>query len=920
MKIKTTNLSTLTAGSIRLWRLWVATLACGLATQLGAATTTIYSNDFESYTNVATSLADTSDADPTGVEWNIVDDVALDSTPEGAGVQVINWLTNAAGQPTKSLLLRPSSEAQIYLRNAKSGTRYQLDFWVYSAREAASDRGFYILLRGEGNDYNGHDYIAYRSDRAANSTKLFLYDGVKSSPGWLNIGASHLNYVWQHHRLVIDPNTQWVSVYVDDMVTPVTTVGRVARSEVAVPTLVRIVNEANSANDNWWALDDFSLTVEDAPSLATTFTEGFESYSARVNAADDADPAGPWITTETDGVADGGGRPAAPGKVQVVDSSVVAPHSGSKSLKLEGGQRAGVSLAWGETPQRDVQITWWARVPQAVQSSPTADAVYLRMSLYGVEGANSFAGDCALLGYGIRRQNNTNVGDGLKLLYYNNSAWQETPVSYTPDVWEEYRLITHTGAGKYTIIKSPSSANPEVVVDREPFISSTLAVGPIFMAGWSSSNGTNHPPVYVDDIQVKSLVADAEPLGIPYTVTNYGTRFTNWTVLNVNAPVGRPIVDPRDNTTILYAVDADPLSGGGIYRAQKVAAGNWVLDPTPIVSGLDRPSGLAIEANGTLWWTHDYNNNYTRSVARLKWPWANNSVETIIADVGDDITETDDDAIDLVVAPSGFNGSIGQPGWIVVADRGVDGNAYNGVYVIDPATTLLSQTNYNNWLVSPTASDLGGDLTAITAVGTSEVATLSVDGYLVAIDADGNKRYINAWNLWPASGPNAGQAIAQDPITGRIWAADDLKDELWSIDSTTGDDVREVGFPLFDPQRPDRQIRFHDPGMAFAPNGSFLVVSDGSLATGGRLIILHNEAFSVPNFAITSVAPTALGCQLKWGSAGAARYNVQRSLDVANAGSFQNIATNLTTLEFIDTNAPAAAAFYRIVATPAPVQ
>ena len=920
MKTKRDTLINTIADSARLWRPWAAALVCGLATQLGAATTTIYSNDFESSTDVATSPADTTDADPAGLEWSIVDDAALDPTTAGAGVQVINWLTNTAGNPTKCLLLRASSEAQINLRNAKSGTRYQFDFWAYIARDAASDRSFYILLRGEGNDYNGADYIAYRTDRATGSSKLFLYDGVKSAPGWVDIGGSYVSYVWQHHRLVIDPNTQLVSVYVDDMVTPVTTVGRVARSEVAVPTLVRIVNEANSINDNWWALDDFSLTVENDPSLAPTFEEGSESYPARVSASDDADPAGPWITTETDGVSDGGGRPAAPQKVQVVDSSVVAPHSGSQSLKLESGQRAGVSLGWGDTPQRDVQITWWARVPQAVQSSPTADAVYLRMSLYGVEGASSYAGDCALLGYGIRRQNSTNVGDGLKLIYHNNGAWQETPVNYTPDVWEEYRLITHTSSGKYTIIKGPSSANPEIVVDREPFISGTTAVGPIFMAGWSSSNGTNHPPVYVDDIEVKSLVADAEPFGIPYAVTNYGTRFTNWTVLSVNVPIGRPIVDPRDNTTILCALDAEPSAGGGIYQVQKVAPGNWRVDPTPIVSGLDRPSGLAMQADGTLWWTHDYNSDYTRSVARLKWPWANNTVETIIADVGDDLTETDDDAIDLVIAPSGFNGAIGQPGWIVVADRGVDGNANNGVYVIDPATTLLSQTNYSNWLLSPTTSDLGGDLTSIAAVGTTEVATLSVDGYLVAIDADGTKRYINAWNLWPASGPNAGQAIAQDPVTGRIWAADDLKDELWSIDSTTGDDVREVGFPLNDPQRPDRQIRFHDPAMAFAPDGSFLAVSDGSLTTGGRLIILHNESFSVPNFAITSVTPTPLGCELKWGSAGAVKYNVQRSTNVASAGSLQNIATNLTTLEFTDTNAPPDAAFYRVMALPAPVQ
>jgi len=255
-------------------------------------------------------------------------------------------------------------------------------------------------------------------------------------------------------------------------------------------------------------------------------------------------------------------------------------------------------------------------------------------------------------------------------------------------------------------------------------------------------------------------------------------------------------------------------------------------------------------------------------------------------------------------------------GMIVVADRGVDGNTNQAVYVIDPATTLLSQTNYNNFLVSPTPDALGlNDLTAITALGASEVVTVSVDGYLVAIDANGAQRYINAFNLWPLGGSANGTAVAVDPVSGKIWAADDLKDEIWSIDASSGADVREIGFPLQDPLRTDRQIDIHDPGMAFAPDGSFLVVSDTSSITGGRLIIFHNELFTLPSFSITSVTPAAQGYQLNWESAGAATYNVQRSLDLATAGSFQNIATNLSVRQFTDASAPAAGAFYRVVAT-----
>lgn len=896
---------------------WLATgFTCLAASSLLAASATIYSNDFESYTNPATSEADTADADPTGVEWNIADDTSLDVTTAGAGVQVINWLTNASGGANQCLLLRPSSEAQIYLHNAKSGSRYQFDFWVYNTRGEASDRNFYIILRGEGSDFNGDDYLAYRTDRAANSTKLFYYDGVAdTAPGgaaWKEVGVNHSVNAWQHHRIVIDPNALTFSLYLDDMTTPVLTGADLSRCEVAVPTLLRIVNEGNSAGDGWFAIDDLSLTVDNAIDLTTTFTEGFESYPARVNPDDDADPAGPWVTTEIDGT--GSARLRAPGKVQVVDSSVVSPHSGNKCLKIEGGQRAGATIAWGIPPQSDVQITWWARVPESVPGPVGTEFNYLRMSLYGAENNNSLSGDNALLGYGIR---NATVGDGTSLTYYT-TGWLDSGVDYTPAVWEEYRLTTHTAQGQYTIIKNPSRPDAQVVVDRGPFIGTASAWTPVFMAAWSSSNGTNHPPVYIDDIEIKSLNAPAQPLGEPYTPTIYGTRFTNYTKLVLGGLVGRPIVDPRDNTTILFARDDVPAAGGGIYKATKVASGNWVVDPTPVVAGLDRPSGLAITPDGTLWWTHDYNNDYTRSVGRLKWPWNENTPETVIADVVDPTpTEQDDDAIDLCVAPAGFSGVIGQPGWIVVADRGVNGNARNGVYVIDPATTDLNQTNYSNFLVNPTAADLGGDLMAIAALPPNEVLVVSIDGFLVAINADGGLRYINTVNLWPLGGSASAAAIAVDPISGRIWAADDSKDEIWSIDGNTGEDQREIGFPLIDPLRTDRQMDFHDPGMAFAPDGSFLVVSDGSNGNGGgRLIIFHNERIAVPEFVIAGVSRGTAGVQLTWQPAGAVRYDVLRGTDVANAASFVTIATNLTTTAFTDTDAPAGAAFYRVVAKP----
>jgi hypothetical protein len=891
-------------------------LRCLLAGLLGllasqpalAAIVTIYANDFEAYTNVATSLADESDADPVGAEWQMVDDTPLGNAAE-SGVQVVNWLAQIG---SKSLLVRPASEARLFFNNTMSGNRYQLDFWLYSNRGPTSSHNFYLILQGMGTDNNGGDYLAYRGGRATNDVALVCYDGVRAAPGWASVGANHLTGAWQHHRIVFDPNVPSLSVYVDDMVTPRLLNSGTARSEVPMPTALRIVNEGNSADDGYFAIDDLSLTVDDPISLATTYTDGFESYPARADIADDADPKGPWITTETDGTAAGGGRPLAPGRVQVVNALVVAPHSGTNCLKLEGGQRAGATIAWGQTPQTDVQITWWARVPVSVQGTV---GNYLRMSLYGAEGGNTYSGDSALLGYGSR---DATIGDATSITYYT-TLWVDTQIDYTPDVWEQYQLTTHNAQGRYTIIKNPSSASPQVVVDRAGFVGSAGSWGPSFMAAWSSSNGSGHPPVYIDDIQIRSLVSVADPLGNPYTVANYGTRFTNYTILNLAAAVGRPAIDPRDNT-ILFAMDSTP---GGIYRAPKLASGNWTVDPQPIVSGLDRPSGLAVEANGTLWWTHDYNNDLTQGLARLKAPWASNAVEVVIADFGDtNAANRDDDVIDVAVAPANFTGSLGQPNMIVVADRGNDGDNYNALHLVDPATTNLNQVGYSNYLVYPTLSpgSIGGNFNALTALPASgEVLVVSDDGFLVAVDGNGMLRYLYPNTLWMSGPAPSAAAVAGDSVSGRVWIADDVLDELWSVDPTTGADQREAGFPLTNPLRTERQIDFHDPGMAFAPDGSFLVVSDTSTANGGgRLIIFHNEPTVVPPFKLTNVARSGQQVQLQWASAGSANYTVQRGTDLGQPGSFQNLVTNLpmSTLQFTDTNAVPSAAFYRVVANP----
>ncbi|HPY31341.1 MAG TPA: hypothetical protein PLT00_13665 [Verrucomicrobiota bacterium] len=882
-------------------------LLLGLA-PLRAATVTLYENDFEAYTEVATSLADeATDADPTGAEWIIQGDDPLGAAP-GSGVQVINWLAHSGNQ---SLLLRSRSEIQLHLPDVRSGASYTLEYWMHVVREPTSDRNFYVILGGMGADNNGTDIVAFLVQRSAGSTAWMYYDGVGAGPGWKNVGANQAPETWQHHRFIIDPNALTFTLYIDDMDNAVISNADLARPDGGVPTRLVIRNEGNSADDGYFAVDDLLLTVENPIDLTTVFKEGFEDYPARVNPDDNANPLGPWVTTESVGA--GGGKERAPSRVQVVDASVVTPHSGSKCLKLEGGHRAGVSIAWGVPPESDVQITWWARVPATAVGG---EYNYLRMSLYGAEDGNCYAGDSALLGYGCR---SAEVGDATSLTYYT-TGWLVSGVDFLDNVWEEYRLTTHNSVGRYTIIKNPSGANPVVVVDRAPYIGTATVWGPTFLAAWSSSNGAGHPPVFIDDIEIKTLVSIPDPLPTPYNVQIEGDRFTNATVVPLSGPVGAVAVDPQDNKTFVFTIDATP--NGSIRRATKVASGNWVVDPQPVVEGLSNPSGLTIGADGTLWWVHDY----AQALMRLRAPWDKNTPERVIADfilpgatVPSGGAFADDDPFDVCFAPASFTGTLGQPNMLVVMDRGVDANENNALFLVDPNTTQLDQVNYDKYLFGPTTTELGAmDLVALTPLAQSgEVVTLCLDGQVTAVDANGTPR-----SFWPAFYqdpyvPIQPAAMAADPKTGRLWIADDLFGEVWSCDGTGAAEQKEISFPLTNPGRPEMKVDFHEPGMAFAPDGSFLVVSDGSVVNGGgRLIILHNEDIVVPDFTITSVVRSAAGVELQWQSGGGAKYDVLRGTDVADAASFTPIATDLEGTSYVDAEAPAGAAFYRVVAKP----
>jgi len=409
------------------------------------------------------------------------------------------------------------------------------------------------------------------------------------------------------------------------------------------------------------------------------------------------------------------------------------------------------------------------------------------------------------------------------------------------------------------------------------------------------------------------------PVGsIAYTPTLHTTRFTNYTHIPLGGPIGDVAVDPRDNTTILFAVDNDV--GGGIYRAYKVASGNWWVDSAPVVSGILNPSGMVVGGDGTIWWVHDI----TAAVMRLKAPWASNTPELVVTNFAG---AGDDDPIDLTFAPPNFAGTIagplGQTNWLVIADRGSDDNPFNALNLLDTATTELNQIN-NDFLVSPTSGGLGfDDLTAIGSLPQSGEVISTSRSAITAVDGNGTSRGI----LPTTIAPLGIAALAVDPTTGRIWLADNGLDEVWSVDpSASGQtaDIKELSFPLVDPSVSYRQIRFHEPGMAFATNGSFLVVSDTSTAGGGgRLLVFHKEPyapFALSSFSITNVAKIAQDVQLQWSPAGDASFNlkyaVQRGTNVTDTASFVTIAASLTATSFTDTNAPAEAAFYRVTAKP----
>lgn len=966
----------------------LACAGCLAALQGVAASVTLVSENFDSYSGAVSSFSSTAVAVPNTDRIRIEDGLAQADAPAGLGfngVQLVNtWIPSSAYNSGNAMLLRPNTSFRCNL-DPRGGTNYVWEFSMLSSKSGTADRGFRISLVEQGADQNEQDFLIFRSGQAATGNNsgqpgginvdgvdiIQAFNGFNAASGflpanqWVTLSNTVAgtpsfvtNNVWNHYKIVADAVSRTFAFYVNNMVTPVSTGNYLSRPQNLPVSAIRFAHEGNSADDGYTLIDNVSLTADGnfLDLAAGSFTDGFEGYPAsnagNTNSADN-NPGGAWVTGETTGV--GANQTFAPTKVQVVDGTVTAPHSGNNCLMVSQGQTAGTTISWAQATNEDVKITWWAKVP-VTPNNNAIFSVYLRVSLYAWEADYSSASDTILFGYGHRGA--APFGGPNSILtfsrwfneWFNNGSWGDTLQSYTPDVWEEYQLTTNVKLNSYTLIKNPSST-PVVVVKDGKYISSWGNNKKFHTIAFSTSNNSvagANPPAFVDDITVEPYTNTEAPEPRPYTPTITGSRFTNYTVLTIpGKTIGGVAVDPRDTNTILFTIDEERI--GEIRKATKVASGNWVIDPTPIVSGLYNPNSLEIETNGTIWFVLDaVKGGQACGLRRLKEPWATSPVEEVITDFGNAPTNRQDQPADLVFVPNTFSGTVPQ---LAVLDRGVDANNNpNAIWLVDPATGTLNQSVYNNGgvnqLVAPDnfsiagAGVLGGNANAIAALpatgelvtiweGTDTAGVRSPNGIISAIDGSGAIRYIST----TLSGITWGAGIAVDPVTSRIWVSDRNNTvapsafntpQIVSFDSASvppGSDntsfIQELTFPNIAPtaDRPDRHIDFKDPGMRFSPSGSFLVVSDQSLVSGGgRLVIFHSEPFVVPPITITSVTRAGGSANLVWTSGGAVNYVVQRSTTVN--GTYSAVSGVLSGTSYTDTSAPAGNAFYKVMAFP----
>ena len=324
-------------------------------TKIAAATITLVNENFDSYGPAATNLNDISVRIPNTDYIRVEDGLAQGNSPGGLGfngVQLINWAPASAYNSGNAMLLRPNTAFRCNL-DPRGGSNYVWEFSMLSSKSGTADRGFRISLVEAGADQNEQDFLIFRSGQATTTTTtgvdgvdiIQAFNGFNAASGfglpnqWVTISNTTAalpsyvtNNVWAHYKIVADAVTRTFSYYVNDMVTPVSVGNYLSRPQNLPVTTIRFANEGNSADDGYTLIDNVSLSVDGTFIDLTTgsFTDGFEGYTAsnsgNTNSADN-NPGGAWVTAETTGV--GGNNTFAPTKIQVVDGTVTAPHSGS---------------------------------------------------------------------------------------------------------------------------------------------------------------------------------------------------------------------------------------------------------------------------------------------------------------------------------------------------------------------------------------------------------------------------------------------------------------------------------------------------------------------------------------------------------------------------------------------------------------
>jgi hypothetical protein len=350
---------------------------------------------------------------------------------------------------------------------------------------------------------------------------------------------------------------------------------------------------------------------------------------------------------------------------------------------------------------------------------------------------------------------------------------------------------------------------------------------------------------------VAASTATAQTTGVTVEQPDYYL----YQVAEVPGEGGEVAFDPTDSNRPYIAVDGT-LGGtlpAGIYKGGYV---NGVLVAIEQVVSLDNPSGIAFDNAGDLYIVHDF--TMALRVVRTPRNGAPYTTEQLITNFAG--TTADDDPIAIALVPPGFTGTNVAPGDLIIADRGYNDNAPDELLVYTPGQAMVAGTPTDPAKYMRTLSSTY-QLTAYNNVDLNDI-TFSVDGStLYAMFANGKIAKLNAEGVvqgeLAVTGVTFGtlQAIGTNPIDGRLWIADDTKDQIWSVDPATGVARLELTFTRTTATAPGA-ANFHYPGLQFSNDGQYFTVGD--IISPGHIYMFKRRAANpnnAPHVRFTTSAP-----------------------------------------------------------------